>query len=325
MLIYKRYTFVSSNEIHLHAVVSMITISVFAKTFTLLFDNSTNLQFIFLYLMSLGIIIKSPEGIVLAAESRVTLSTPVTNAAGAQHIINNTFDNATKVLKFNDPNNYIGAVTYGQAAIGFRTAQSFIPEFESKLKEKYNNQRLSILTIAQELSSFFLEQWNAAMPANANIPNMIFNVAGFDDNEPYGKVFSFEIPKIPNPTEQNPSVNGQHQFGITWGGQREIVDRMILGYDLRISEILRQAGLEPDKVTEIQQRLTALHLQIPVQFMPLQDCINLAYLFIRTTIDAQELTIGIRGCGGAIDIAKITKNEGFDFVQEKHISVDNKN
>lgn len=272
--------------------------------------------------MSLGIIIKSPEGIVLAAESRVTLTSTLVNGAGQQVINNNNFDNADKIVKFNEPNNFIAAVTYGQAAIGnYRTAQSFIPEFESELKLKYQETRLTVLQVATELSNFFLEQWNKLMPQNFIGPNMIFNVAGFDDNEPYGKVFSFEIPKIPTPIEQSPMLNEQHQFGITWGGQREIVDRMILGYDLKVPQILKQAGIEDKKISEIQGRLQALNLQIPIQFMPLQDCINLAHLFIRTTIDTQELTVGLRGCGGAIDIAVITKNEEMDFIQEKHLSI----
>lgn len=271
--------------------------------------------------MSLGIIIKSPEGIVLAAESRVTLTSTIATPAGTQ-IITNNFDNALKVIRFNKPNNFIGAINYGQAAIGnYRTIQSFIPEFESRLNDKFYEIRLTVLQVAQELSDFFIEQWNAVMPTNYKGPSIIFNVAGFDLNEAYGKVFSFEIPRLPVPVEQSPNVNGQHQFGITWGGQREIVDRIILGYDLRVQQILLEAGIDAQKISDIQQRLQSLNLQIPIQFMPLQDCVNLAHLFIRTTIDAQELTVGIRGCGGAIDIARITKNEAFEFIKEKHLSI----
>ena len=44
--------------------------------------------------MSLGIVIKSPEGIVLAAESRVTLTVNGQNGQPS-HMVN--FDNATKL------------------------------------------------------------------------------------------------------------------------------------------------------------------------------------------------------------------------------------
>ncbi len=57
------------------------------------------------------------------------------------------FDNATKLLTFAEPINYIGAVTYGDAVIGgqasdLRTANSFIPEFEVALQKE--NKRLSV-------------------------------------------------------------------------------------------------------------------------------------------------------------------------------------
>lgn len=271
--------------------------------------------------MSLGILIKAPEGIVLAAESRVTL-TAENSQKEKMHV---NFDNATKILSFNEPHNRFGAVTYGQAVIGFRTAQSFVPEFESYLKIA-NKDNLSVLEFATELSSFFMQLWQTNMPQNYKGQGMVFNVAGFDENEPYGRVYTFEIPSKPNPIEQHPSQDGKHQFGISWGGQREIVERLVLGYDSRLIKILQDGKIiTPDRVPVLQGMLKPLSLQLPIQFMPLQDCINLALMFIRTTIEAQSLTVGLRGCGGAIDIAIITKNNSLNFVQKKDIVGEVKN
>ncbi len=153
--------------------------------------------------MSLGIIIKGPEGIVLAADSRVTLST--NTPQGTIHV---NYDNATKLLSFSSPNNYVGAVTYGQAAIGLRTANSYLPEFESQLNEP----RLSVEEFAKRLSAFFMDQWAKDMPANYSGPDMTFVVGGFNEGEPYGRVFLFGIPRQPEPRQQNDGG-----FGITWG------------------------------------------------------------------------------------------------------------
>jgi hypothetical protein len=60
-------------------------------------------------------------------------------------------------------------------------------------------------------------------------------------------------------------------------------------------------------------------MTIPLAVLPLQDCVDLALFFIRTTIVAQQLTVGIRGCGGSIDVATITRREGLRFVQRKRI------
>ena len=259
--------------------------------------------------MSLGIVIKGPEGIVLAAESRVTLSAQ--QADGTKIHVN--FDNATKLLHFSEPHKTVGVVTYGLAAIGFRTAHSFLPEFEANLP----NDRLSILEFAKRLSAFFLKQWQTGMTPDYQGPDMTFVVGGFNENEPYGRVYLIDIPKTPEPSEQyqDPGL-----FGITWGGQREFVDRLIQGYDYRLPEILSKAiNLTPEQIPIMKQVLDSLHMQLPLAAMPLQDCINLAIFFVRTTIAAQKLTVGIRGCGGPIDVAIITRRQGLNFVQQKQI------
>lgn len=272
--------------------------------------------------MSLGIIIKSPEGLVLAAESRVTLGAQINSPIGSQQFTVN-FDNANKLLSFNEPFEKFGVVTYGLAVLGgIRTAQSLLPEFESTLgKEK----KLSVLDFSKRLSDFFNEKWKVLMPSHIQIPigqGMYFNVAGFDDDESYGKVFQFEIPGKPEPVEQNPKLGDKENFGIIAGGQNEIMARLLLGYDPRLFNILLQNKIvRQEQLPTIYAMLEPLKLQVPIQLMPLQDCINLAVLLIRTTIDAQSLSIGIRGCGGAIDVALIKKSHALKFIQEKIITV----
>ena len=83
--------------------------------------------------MSLGIVFKGPEGIVLAADSRVTLTAQM---PGQNMLLPATYDNATKLLRVNGQE-FVGAVNFGLGAIGQqqpRTAHSFIPEFEEELK-----------------------------------------------------------------------------------------------------------------------------------------------------------------------------------------------
>lgn len=262
--------------------------------------------------MSLGIVIKGPEGIVLAAESRVTLTAGqgIPNAPP----IHVNFDNATKLLSFSGQNTAVSVVTYGLAAINLRTAHSYIPEFESQLPD----QRLPIAEFSQRLSDFFMTQWQVHMPPTYTGPNMTFVVGGFNDGEPYGRVFQFDIPRAPQPVEQ---YSGVGEFGITWGGQREFVDRLIQGYDHRLPAIAQAClSLNPQQEQLLSTNLGQLQMNIPLLAMPLQDCVDLAMFFIRTTITAQRLTVGIRGCGGPIDVAIITRREGFRFIQKKDIA-----
>jgi hypothetical protein len=60
-------------------------------------------------------------------------------------------------------------------------------------------------------------------------------------------------------------------------------------------------------------------LQVAIQAMALQDAVDLAVFLIRATIDGQQLSVGVRGCGGFIDIATVTRREGLGFVQRKQL------
>lgn len=270
--------------------------------------------------MSLGIVVKGSEGVVLAADSRLTLTAtlpknPNNPNLEVQFPIN--YDNATKLLTFAEPNNWIGAVTFGAAAIGatasdLRTAQSYVPEFEVGLPPG----RLSVADFAQQLSDFFLRQWNAKMVGVGAVPNMEFIVGGFDENEPYGSVYLFSIPAKPKPTEQAPK-----DFGITWGGQPELTGRILQGFDPQIIPLI-QKHLRPPLVAlnTLIKAFEPLQLQIPYQVLPLQDCIDLAIFLIRTTTAAQNLSIGVRGVGGVIDVAAITKRDGLTIIQRKELT-----
>jgi hypothetical protein len=265
--------------------------------------------------MSLGLVIKGPEGLVLAAESRITLGVKLATPQGPQQIPV-YFDNAKKLLSFSEPNITVGLVTYGQAVIGQqtpRTAASFLPEFESSLPKE----RLSVLNFAEKISEFYLNQWHLTMPPDDkldNIPNMTLVVAGFNHDEVYGKVYLIEIPRAPKPIERSKD----NEFSITFGGQHDIVSRIMNGYDIRLPEVLKKdLNLSSEQITKFETIIKQFQLVVPLQVLALQDCVDLACFFIRTTMDAQRFSVGIRGVGGYIDIAIIKRNQKLQFIQRK--------
>jgi hypothetical protein len=269
--------------------------------------------------MSLGIAFKGPEGVVLAADSRVTLNNLQAQPNGPPMLIPSTFDNATKLLKVKGQD-FVGAVTYGIGAIGQqapRTAHSFMPEFEAAIQRKHDGKRLSVEEFAKELSAFFLDQWNAQKAPVVPNNDMVFVVGGYDEGAPYGRVFDFFIPNKPTPIEKYEN-NGQ--FGVVWGGQREHVDRLLNGYDPRMLDLTKaELGLDDTKLDALRTKLGQLGTPIPYAFLPLQDSVDLSIFLIRTTIKIQTWLVGIRGVGGAIDVATITKTDGFRAVQIKEV------
>ena len=103
--------------------------------------------------MSLAVVFKGAEGLVLAADSRVTLTAFAAPPPGAvpegvvvaPQVMHTYFDNATKLLGLKD-HRYLGIVTYGQGAIGQqqpRMAHGYMPEFERWLARLKTNARQS--------------------------------------------------------------------------------------------------------------------------------------------------------------------------------------
>lgn len=273
--------------------------------------------------MSLGVAIKGPEGLVLAADSRVTMFTQVPQVVGQPlTVIPSTFDHAIKLLRLRHKNqNHVAAITFGAGAIGLaapRTARSYMPEFEQELGDA---NRMPVNDFSNVLSKFFLKRWTeSGMPVDLGQQNdMFFYVGGYDEHEPYGKVFIFSIPSAPVPVFAIPD----DQFGAAWGGQREITDRLLQGFDPQVpalaEEFLAVPQTQRNPQALYEQLRTRVTAPIPWQFLPLQDCVDLAMFLVKTTIAYQRFTVGIRGVGGATDVATITR-DGVHDVQTKQIT-----
>ncbi len=267
--------------------------------------------------MSLGVVVKGPEGIALAADSRVTLF--------AQKGENETwpvhFDNATKLMSFtsessNGAHSHVGVVTYGQAVIGLRTAHSYLPEIEANV---LGDNRLTIREYAERIQEFYSEQWKAQPETEQREqpgPSMTFIVSGYNSDEAYGRVYLFKVPGKGDIQEQNP---GSDNFGMTWGGQLEVASRIVHGYDPRLIGILKEHfALTDDDLADLRNKIMPhLEYQIPYPVLPLQDCVDLASFIIETTMRAQRLSVDMSGVGGLIEVATITRGRGFQFVRQK--------
>ncbi len=281
--------------------------------------------------MSLAVVFKGPEGLVLAADSRVTLMAVgppmaggpvpadpggVALPAGLMQVLPTYFDNATKLLSIQG-HPYLGIVTYGTGAIGQnqpRMVHGFIPEFEAHLAAN-GDVRLSVEDAARALGEFFTARWNEAdMPPAAD--PMFFLVAGFDENAAHGRVYELAVPNAPEPVEQN-----EDDFGISWGGMTYLAERLLTGVAPRALEVAREAAnLSEEQVTAIAQGWEQnLSLSIPYQLLPLQDCVDLATFLVDMTANVMTWTIGVRGVGGEVDVATITRTDDFQSIQQKRI------
>ena len=255
--------------------------------------------------MSLGIVVKGPEGIVLASDTRVTLDRTLPD--GQTVTVN--FDNASKLLTLGSPHNHVAAVTFGRGTIGGRSAHSLMPEFQQTLEPA----PLRVSEYAKEIGRFLADRWAAE---NEQGSSMFLIIGGVDPGNPYGEVHRIAIPDSPVPTEL---YSGS--FGMSWGGQLEILNRIVQGFDPQVLQLIHDFDTaNAIDITALRGHLRSnLAFTIPYASLPLQDCVDLAAFLIRTTMVAQNLSVGLRGVGGTVEIATITPTEGLQWVQKRQI------
>lgn len=262
--------------------------------------------------MSLVAVVKGPEGVVLGADTRLTLT--VTDPNGSRRDV--TYDNATKFLTFQQSpcGAHVAAVSYGNAIIGGRSVPSYTPEIQLQM----DLLPATVEDYAKHISKFFSDKWAQIGHGNpdAQRGSITFIVAGYDSNRPHGSIYDFTIPNNPAPRQHYEGT-----FGMRWGGQLNMVNRIVYGFDPQLLPLISDKLSVPRGRAQQVVEAARSHLEyaIPYQMLPLQDCIDLVTFLIRTTITAQGLSTGIRGVGGTIEVASITRTGGFGWVQKREL------
>jgi hypothetical protein len=274
--------------------------------------------------VTIAICIKINDGLVLASDSATTImgQTPT-----GQVMALNVYNNANKV--FNLRKTYpIGAITWGAGSIGQASISTILKDLRARFQGEVPKHRDWILdkgkydieAVAKKLKEFvfddlYLKEFGQVPPQLQ--PALGFIIAGYSPNEGMADEFQIDI--------ENGQCNGPRRLrdrkdlGITWGGQGEALNRLIVGRSLGLGPILAEVGVPQARVQQaldtIQQKLT-LPLVLPA--MPLQDAIDLADFLVDLTIKFSRFMPGAPTVGGPVEIAAISKHEGFRWVKRKY-------
>jgi hypothetical protein len=271
--------------------------------------------------MSVVIVVKVSEGLVLAADSAATLLGKISSPDSVQEGVLKTFYNAKKLLQIGDfP---IGVLTWGQAFIGPRTLESLVREWEhnnhweshEQYKEKHENSfnvRKCAEGLLQHISQVHAEEFSEIPKEKRPVTGVA--VAGYSEGEFFPEVWRFLVPLDSEVTNQRPDKEGKPDFGASWFGMTEPIVRLHFGRDDKAIMIISEKfGIPEDKIREALQPLQYL---VPFAQMPLQDAIDYANYMINIVIGRFRFVLGAELCGGKIDIAAITQRE-FHWISRK--------
>lgn len=217
-------------------------------------------------------------------------------------------------------------MTYGSGSIGAASISTLSKDLRRRLtavnsggsgEDALDRDAYTVQDVAEKTKAFFQGCYQQAYQDPVPGYFLGYRVCGYSANNPLPEAWEIRI-KENGAEGPDPLYEATH-FGPRWAGETEAIDRLVLGIGSRTMEALQQIGLdEPTAnhvVAELIQRLCAT-LFLPA--MPIQDAIDLARFLVDAASKFAHFTLRPATVGGPMEIATITKHEGFKWITRKH-------
>jgi hypothetical protein len=250
--------------------------------------------------MSLVITTYVPEGIVMASDSRqsITIERKTPDGKELPKIDTVNSDNVYKtyLLSRKDKNGKpifeVGVQSFGQDLLGGISTASHIKRFS---EERLTDQD-DVTTIPKKLVDFFRELFPTADTG--------FHVAGYKKEGKVSIPYVYYCHVAKNIIERkNLKPDGNVAYGATWSGQIDVLSGII------------QPSLIPGPDGK---PITMYKPPIIWDAMALQDAIDFSIYAISTTIDTIRFQARPKNVGGPIDVLVITP-DGAKWIQRKEL------
>jgi len=253
--------------------------------------------------MSLVVTTYVPEGIVMASDSRqsITLGGKTPDGKDLPKIDTINSDNVykTHLLSKKDKNGKIifevGVQNFGQDLLGGIPTASHLKRFaEEELTEQDD-----VTTIPEKLLRFFKNLFPTADTG--------FHVAGYKKEEKVSTPYIFYCHiKVEKPERRNLKPDKSLAYGATWSGQADV----IMGLVNPIVAVDQQG----------KQQVIKPVSQIAWDAMPLQDAVDFSIYAIRTTIDTIRFQARPKNVGGPIDVL-VLMPDGAKWIHKKELKI----
>lgn len=274
--------------------------------------------------MTIALVIKVNDGIVLAADSATTMTDRQND--GSIGIVN-IYNNANKVFNLHKALP-IGAMTWGLGNIGPASIATIAKDVRRRFHGegheegwKIDESAYDIATVASHVHDFIHEEKFQPMadsyPKGTEIPRLGFLTAGYSADSDDPQVFVMQL----GDASHEPQEVLAGATGASWWGVPEAISRILNGVSLDTPAALvnMKVGLSEEQAVQFSQAIQdQVRATLVQSAMPIQDAIDLAEFLVYATIQYVRFAPGNPTVGGPIEIATITKHEGFKWVARKH-------
>ena len=243
--------------------------------------------------MSFVIAVYVPEGIVMASDSRQSVTVEGKAPEGRSFKVE-TVNSDTITKTFLLERHGIGVSNFGQDMLGGVPIASRIKRFMEEGLTPEDN----VETVPGKLVDYFCESFPDV--------DVGFHVTGYrkEGKVSMPHVYSCHVSR--NAVERrNLKPDGSLSYGAAWSGQTDI-----------LTSILIPVVVKDDKGND-----KAIRSPAPIIWdaMALQDAIDFAIYAIRTTIDTMRFQARPKNVGGPIDVLLLTPEEA-SWIQRKELT-----
>jgi 20S proteasome alpha/beta subunit len=259
--------------------------------------------------MTVLVSVKINDGVVMAADSASSFASGM------------VYHNSRKIVNLREglP---IGAMVTGAGGIGNESIDTLLKD----LRQRYSGRDpahadwtldpndYSLRDTAASLRRFLFEEKSLAqgLPVWTKV-----RICGYSANRPLAEVWEVSLmgETCPAPV----CIQSEQEFGLRWDGEYEALDRLVFGLGTRFNESATQHGLSSEQAAELRARLVPdLYELLFLEAMPIQDAIDLGRYLVETTIGFVRYAVSRpKTVGGVIEVAAITKHEGFQWVHRR--------
>jgi hypothetical protein len=253
--------------------------------------------------------VKINDGIVMAADSAGTMGS------------GQVYAHANKITDLGEglP---VGAMSTGAGGIGNESVETLLKDLRRRFdgrdpacpEWRLDHANYTMEQIAGRLRAFLFEEKAAFCREPTSLQ---LRICGYSAGRPLAEVW--EVSMTGRDCSMPRRIMDETSFGVMWDGQYEALNRLVLGLGLDVGDALVKHGVPRQQAGRLQEELVRdLYATLSVPAMPIQDAIDLARFLVETTIGFVRFAVFLpKSVGGAVDIAAITKHEGFRWVQRK--------
>jgi len=270
--------------------------------------------------VTVGVAVKVFDGIVLAADSATTLNLQDGSGNVVDHQV---YNNAHKVFHLHR-DLPIAGMTFGLGQIGNASISTLAKDLRQRLmgrdKSKgdwsVDSDTYKLESVAARVVEHMYEELYAPLHASGPTPPVLgFVVAGYSSESDQAEVWQITIEGTATPPV--PVLIGSTTAYGWWAfAQPQPVGRLFNGIDDDLlTDILAMPGVDK---ADVIAKAKARQGNPALPPMPLADAIDLAHFMVDTTVGYRRFMPGTDTVGGPVDVASISRHEGFRWINRKY-------